>query len=493
MMLARSSNDKNPTYSKKRTLDDRCEEDDLNSSREGSESMSLSTPMRKTQRGPEETNSPGMSCVSRDGMPQKYQKKSYAPMIDTDSPSSYPKHVIVPSPPHSNEQRGHGVRPRHSGHNGHYIEDSPEVKKTGEQVGTPTLSHESRQHRGYDGPPYRPQGGGGYHRGGDSNGYYRGHEMDMCTPYSHHGQKVNLNPKRWACDYCCTATFSSYEEACAHEAECAGRQGLGPRQRPYPNYGPSNHNYNARQPNGGLGTLYQATQEVHQNSPRMPPNPHYDNQYYHSPPPPPPPPSHHYPHGHWGPPMPTESNGYPSLSPRFQEFRRYDEPPDRAYHGYQQKNQHRMLLSMPADADSLSDRQCYVRSDFVEVFAATDKDVAARHSKGAQKLVLGQVGIRCIHCAHLRPKDRAERAVCYPSSISRIYQTVADMQRFHFEQCREIPDETRKVYKSLKTTRPRGVGSPQTYWVQSAKLLNLVDSDNGIRFGNSESNSSETS
>lgn len=138
---------------------------------------------------------------------------------------------------------------------------------------------------------------------------------------------------------------------------------------------------------------------------------------------------------------------------------------------------------MPTDSDSLSDRQCYVRSEMVEIFAATDKDVSARHSKGAQKLVDGQVGIRCVHCSHLRPRDRAERAVCYPSSISRIYQTVADMQRFHFEQCREIPMEIRKIYKSLKTTRPRGVGSPQTYWIQSANLLDLVDSKEGIRFG----------
>lgn len=121
----------------------------------------------------------------------------------------------------------------------------------------------------------------------------------------------------------------------------------------------------------------------------------------------------------------------------------------------------------------------------VEIFAATEKDVSARHSKGAQKLALGQVGIRCVHCSHLRPRDRAERAVCYPSSISRIYQTVADMQRFHFEQCREIPDHVRQIYKKLKTTRPRGVGSPQTYWMSSAKTLNLVDTDEaGIRFEN---------
>jgi len=57
------------------------------------------------------------------------------------------------------------------------------------------------------------------------------------------------------------------------------------------------------------------------------------------------------------------------------------------------------------------------------------------------------------------------------------------MQRFHFEQCREIPMKIRKIYKSLKTTRPRGVGSPQTYWIESAKLLDLVDTEKGIQLG----------
>jgi len=142
----------------------------------------------------------------------------------------------------------------------------------------------------------------------------------------------------------------------------------------------------------------------------------------------------------------------------------------------------RMLLALESDAESLSDRQCYVRTTMVEIFGATEKDVTSRHTKGAQKLVIGQVGIRCVHCANLRTRDRAERAICYPSSISRIYQTVADMQRFHFEHCKAITDDIRKVYKTLKTTRPRGVGSPQTYWVQSAKVLGLADTEDGIRF-----------
>lgn len=181
--------------------------------------------------------------------------------------------------------------------------------------------------------------------------------------------------------------------------------------------------------------------------------------------------SYHHPY-HQGPPQHS-----PYHHPHFQTQDSY-------YSHSSQINSNRLVLAMPTDRDSLSDRQCYVRNEMVEIFAATEKDVGARHSKGAQKLVVGQVGIRCVHCRHLRPRDRAERAVCYPSSISRIYQTVADMQRFHFEQCREIPDHVRQIYKKLKTTRPRGVGSPQTYWISSAKTLGLGDTGDGIRFEN---------
>lgn len=139
------------------------------------------------------------------------------------------------------------------------------------------------------------------------------------------------------------------------------------------------------------------------------------------------------------------------------------------------------LLSTPLDGESLSDRQCYVRSHFVELFIATQADVSARHSRGAQKLHLNQIGLRCAYCVKLKPRDRAERAICYPSSISRIYQTVADMQRFHFESCVAIPPKVLHTYKGLKTTRPRGVGSPQSYWDKSAREIGLLDTSEGIQ------------
>lgn len=167
---------------------------------------------------------------------------------------------------------------------------------------------------------------------------------------------------------------------------------------------------------------------------------------------------------------------YPSVSPTHLQYTHH-------FNKVSSRVSSQMLtLDMPSDEDCLSDRQCYVRSNFVELFAATEADVAARHSKGAQKLHVNQIGIRCKHCKQIRSKDRAERAICYPSSISRIYQTVADMQRFHFMSCTCIPDDMKEKYKKLKTTRPRGVGSPQAYWISSAKESGLVDTKFGIRY-----------
>lgn len=146
-------------------------------------------------------------------------------------------------------------------------------------------------------------------------------------------------------------------------------------------------------------------------------------------------------------------------------------------------------LALPTDGQSLSDRQCYVRTHFVELFIASESDASARirRGRGLQKINFNQVGFRCVYCAKLKPRDRAQRAVAYPSTISRIYQSVMDMQRFHFENCTAIPGKVLRVYKSLKTTRPRAGERPKIYWDKSARELGLVDTEGcgiGLRDGN---------
>lgn len=472
---------------------------------------SASGKRKYADRDPE---SPGQVELGVDDGATPYAKKerSYFGEIDTDSPASYPKHVMVPNhdgpgkeekvdgpedPLTVDDPQQMDYTTSHDKPNHLLTPDSASRRPSQAFDNHPIYPRHQSYHGVYRAPSYNPEmeygrqpnyGGGHYAAGLDSLGSGGGG-----------GDNYNRPPRRWACDYCTVATFLSYEEACAHEEICARRhehhyhdhRQAQPPRPPVPAYGggrpPAQHQYSHhhQQPSqgSGLGALYHASQEV-----VTPPTPH-----------------HHQPN-HWGsrgPPLPVLPHEQSYYRQGYYDRREdyhdpYYAPPAGPYqhhggggsgsshsHHHQKPPQYganRMLLAMPSDKDSLSDRQCYVRSEMVEIFAATEKDVAARHSKGAQKLVMGQVGIRCVHCKHLRPRDRAERAVCYPSSVSRIYQTVADMQRFHFEQCRDIPDHVRQIYKKLKTTRPRGVGSPQTYWVSSAKTIGLVDTEGGIRF-----------
>ena len=87
-------------------------------------------------------------------------------------------------------------------------------------------------------------------------------------------------------------------------------------------------------------------------------------------------------------------------------------------------------LSVPDDHTRLSTYLCFVRSDYVEVFEATDRDVTMRLNS---KLIYPrQVGIRCRFCSHIHRRDRAGRSTSFPSSLSRIYQSLTMMLREHF-------------------------------------------------------------
>lgn len=161
-------------------------------------------------------------------------------------------------------------------------------------------------------------------------------------------------------------------------------------------------------------------------------------------------------------------------------------------------------LSMPDDKLYLSERQTFVRQNLIEVFCASEEDVRARHKRGSQKLVVGQVGIRCIFCNLKKGESQSadtslsrkrsssgsdttnkrgsgSRNISFPSSVSRLYQACADMERFHLQQCQEIPHFLQEKYKVLRPTRKRSTESPQSYWINSAKRILEDTPDQGIR------------
>eukprot|EP00978_Attheya_sp_CCMP212_P010715 scaffold26035_cov34-Attheya_sp.AAC.4 len=84
------------------------------------------------------------------------------------------------------------------------------------------------------------------------------------------------------------------------------------------------------------------------------------------------------------------------------------------------------LLALKEDVCHLNAIHVFVREN-VEVFTATAEDMSKPAPGRKNPIRLGQVGLRCIHCRHISGKKRIKRAVCYPTSLKRLYHSVSDM------------------------------------------------------------------
>lgn len=142
----------------------------------------------------------------------------------------------------------------------------------------------------------------------------------------------------------------------------------------------------------------------------------------------------------------------------------------------------KVVLALPEDKTALSPLRCFLREN-VCAFSASEEDIAVR-TPTTFSVRTGQVGIGCIHCHSLPAKERSNRAVCFPFSIGRIYQSVADIQRFHLTECKLVPPEVRKKFQILQSQSSKGSKGLATrqYWVTSARKIGLIDTPRGIRF-----------
>jgi len=165
-------------------------------------------------------------------------------------------------------------------------------------------------------------------------------------------------------------------------------------------------------------------------------------------------------------------------------------------------------LSAPKDAEALNPIHCFIRKH-VEFFSADDEDIAAPCPGRKTRVTLGQVGIRCKHCAKLKisPKERAKRTVCYPPSLDGIYHSVSNMKFDHFGICPSLPASARDELTALRTyssgrrqangsnnksitSLSNGSVNTAEYYRLSAAEMGLVDTVKGIRFSDSCSDAS---
>ena len=152
-------------------------------------------------------------------------------------------------------------------------------------------------------------------------------------------------------------------------------------------------------------------------------------------------------------------------------------------HGAQSSPNLPAVLAQVEDQMKLSPQQVFLRHQ-IEVFCAGEDDVST-HTRGRNKpITLGQVGIRCRHCAHLPISRRQKGSTYFPASLQGIYQAAQNMSTTHMQcgLCSEMPDFIKNEFARLLVTKVSRPGAGRVYWAESAKKLGLINTEEGIRF-----------
>jgi hypothetical protein len=124
-----------------------------------------------------------------------------------------------------------------------------------------------------------------------------------------------------------------------------------------------------------------------------------------------------------------------------------------------------LRLALPEDSASLNALHCYVRSHLLETCSDTTSSLTG----------VRRVGLRCVHCAHVPRKDRAQTrmAMFFPKRLEDLYRQVCRWQGLHFLTCPYIPVRVIEDYNKLKESdKTRG---NTRYWISSAERLGLVN------------------
>ena len=137
-----------------------------------------------------------------------------------------------------------------------------------------------------------------------------------------------------------------------------------------------------------------------------------------------------------------------------------------------------VIMYTTCDDDSLSPYQCLVRKQ-IEIFEARPEDVDTNAQGRNKPIVLGQVGIRCRHCAGTMARHRARAAVYFPAKLHGLYQAAQNMATIHLaKSCKVLPESIRAELQNLRE-RKSSAGGGKAYWGNGARILGVIEQDEG--------------
>ena len=141
----------------------------------------------------------------------------------------------------------------------------------------------------------------------------------------------------------------------------------------------------------------------------------------------------------------------------------------------------KMDMHLPSDVMFLSEYQAQIRLQ-LEYFTSTRIDVNYSVQGRKRRAILGQVGIRCKHCADLSLRQRGRGAVYYPTTLHAVYQAAQNMATNHLQaHCNRIPTALRHELARLRDRRDTASGGKQ-YWADACRVVGLVEEGDCLRF-----------
>lgn len=143
------------------------------------------------------------------------------------------------------------------------------------------------------------------------------------------------------------------------------------------------------------------------------------------------------------------------------------------------------LVYRPSDRNHLSTLRCFIRQQ-IEFFEATPKDASERNFfvRTGSRIIVGQVGMRCIHCAHVPFKYLTRGSVSYPKKINGIHSYEGKAFLEHILTCSHIPQSVRDQHKALiklSKTAKNSKRSSSTYLLQRYKK-SIVEKGGHLEF-----------
>jgi hypothetical protein len=142
-----------------------------------------------------------------------------------------------------------------------------------------------------------------------------------------------------------------------------------------------------------------------------------------------------------------------------------------------------VIFAQSTDTLVLTGHQALLRQQ-IELFRATQGDLLSPARGRNKRIEVGQVGIRCRHCAHVLAARRTKGSVYFPATLLGLYQAAQNMSSNHIQcgLCPEMPQSLKDKFTELFPTKVQSSGVGRAYWAESAKKLGMIDTDQGIRF-----------